>query len=110
MSAPAAAMHIGDSLATDIAGASSAGWTPLRLREWFDEDFPDWNDVDTPETADVGARRRIDLLKWGRRDTASGLEWIELWGLDDLLKLLGFPEDPTKPIKTTYIRNVLGDE
>ena len=62
-------------------------------------------------------------MQWGRRDLArpaSGsaasegldskrLEWIELWGLDDILFLFGFPEDPTKQIRTTYIKNVLDD-
>ena len=50
------------------------------------------------------------MRRWGRRDAARGLQWVELWALDDLLKLFGFPDDASKPIKTTYIRNVLSDE
>jgi hypothetical protein len=41
---------------------------------------------------------------WGRRDTARGLDWVEIWGLDDVLTLFGFPEDET------YIRNFQSDE
>ena len=41
---------------------------------------------------------------------SSGMEWVELWGLDDILFLFGFPDDPDKPIRTTYIRNVLDDQ
>ena len=47
---------------------------------------------------------------WGRRDTAKGLDWIEIWGIDDILTLFGFPADETKPISTTYIRNFRSDD
>jgi hypothetical protein len=53
----------------------------------------------------------------GRRDTTPDSSaptfdsrWLEIWGLDDILFLFGFPDDPSKPIKTTYIRSVLEDE
>lgn len=116
-----ASYHIGASIDSDVVGAKSAGWTALRYNPWFDEEFPDWYAIDTEDEADAGAESRKQLLEWGRRDlnrpapgvTADGdsrLEWIDLWGLDDVLHMFGFPEDPNKPIRTTYIRNVLDDE
>lgn len=119
---PAHAYHVGDSIDTDILGANAAGWNGMRLNEWFDEELPDWSETDTPETADAGAARHAAFQQWGRRDTSrtstgeeaspgeGALEWVEIWSLDDVLKLFGLPDDPNKPIKTTYIRNVLGDE
>ena len=103
------AFHVGDSLDTDVAGAVAGGWNPLRFREWFDEDWPDWFDIDTPETAKESQKKRQLLMSWGRRDTVSGLEWVEMWGLDDILTLFGFPEDDTKIVRTTYIRGMLDD-
>lgn len=91
-------------------GAASAGWTPMRFNEWFDNDFPDWLEIDTPETARAGGLKRQETMWWGRRDTARGLDWVEIWGLDDVLTLFGFPEDDTKLIPTTYIRNFQSDE
>lgn len=58
----------------------------------------------------IGGLRRQELMWWGRRDTARGLDWVEIWGLDDVLTLFGFPEDETKLIPTTYIRNFQSDE
>ena len=58
----------------------------------------------------TGGLRRQELMWWGRRDTARGLDWVEIWGLDDVLTLFGFPEDETKLIPTTYIRNFQSDE
>ena len=81
----------------------------MRYNEWFDEDFPDWDSFDTEEQAEEGAESRSVLMQWGRKDSDSGLEWYELWGLDDILTLFGFPEDDNKPIKTTYIRNYRDD-
>ena len=43
-------------------------------------------------------------MKWGRKDMITGVEWYELWGLDDILTLAGLPQDDSKTIKTTYIR------
>jgi len=106
---PAACYHIGNSLLTDVMGATAAGWTPLRYHEWFDEDFPDWEAADTIEDADKGAERRQAALQWGRKDTVTGLEWVEIWGLDDVLSLFGFPEDDGKPIRTTLLRGVYED-
>lgn len=103
------AYHIGDSIRTDVAGAVGAGWTPLRYHEWFDVDFPDWNDIDTEETASAGAERRQAALQWGRRELETGLEWVEIWGLDDVLSLFGFPEDEDKLIKTTLLQGVYED-
>lgn len=103
------AYHVGV-LSQDVEGAAAAGWRPLRFSEWFDESFPDWTVVDSEEDAAKGAERSAKHMSWGRRDTATGVEWIELWGLDDILTIFGFPEDPNKPIRTTYVRNVLSDE
>ena len=106
---PKLAFHLGASLDLDVSGSTLAGWTPLRFNEWFDEQFPDWNSVETIETAKEGSSKQLEFYKWGRRDSSTGLEWIELWGIDELLSLFGHPEDETKPIKTTYIRNFRGD-
>jgi REG-2-like HAD superfamily hydrolase len=116
-----ASYHIGTSVDSDVVGAVSAGWTALRYNPWFDEEFPDWYAINTEESAEEGAMSRKQLLEWGRRDldkpapgaandSESRLEWIDLWGLDDVLHMFGFPADATKPIRTTYIRNVLDDE
>lgn len=67
---PAAAFHIGTSIDSDIVGAASAGWTPMRFHEWFDNDFPDWNEIDAKEDAMPGAERRQKMMWWGRRDTS----------------------------------------
>jgi HAD superfamily hydrolase (TIGR01549 family) len=120
-SSAATSYHIGPSIDTDVIGASAAGWSSFRYNPWFDEEFPDWYAIETDDEADQGAESRKQLLEWGRRDLArpgvspdakdgSCLEWVDLWGLDDVLHMFGFPEDPTKPIRTTYIRNVLDDE
>ena len=37
-----------------MIGAASAGWTPLRFNEWFDNDFPDWLEIDSKEDALAG--------------------------------------------------------
>jgi hypothetical protein len=37
-----------------VIGAASAGWTPLRFNEWFDNDFPDWLEIDSKEDALAG--------------------------------------------------------
>jgi REG-2-like HAD superfamily hydrolase len=103
------AFHVGDSLKTDVAGALAAGWTPLRINEWFDEDLPDWTAIESEDEAEAGALKRQAIMSWGRRDTATGLEWHELWGLDDILTLFGFPEDPDKLLRSTYIRNFRED-
>ena len=58
----------------------------------------------------LGAAKQQEFYKWGRRDTSNNLEWCELWGLDDVLTLFGFPDDDEKPVRTTYIRNFRGDE
>lgn len=105
----ATAYHVGDSLERDVAGAVGAGWTAMRFRPWFDEDLPDWSSVESETQADEGAAKRQALMLWGRKDTASGLDWVELWGLDDILTVFGFPDDDTKPVRTTYIRGYLDD-
>ena len=58
----------------------------------------------------------MKLLFRGRRDlnpdpqsATGGKQWVEIWGLDDILFLFGLPDDPNKPIKTTYLRAVLED-
>jgi hypothetical protein len=109
VSSPQAAYHVGESLDADIVGAASAGWSPMRINVNFDNDFPDWTATDPAERAEEGAQRRSALMDWGRRDTVRGVEWMELWGLDDVLTLFGFPEDENKPIKTTYIRGYRED-
>lgn len=108
-STPAAAYHIGDSVGLDVAGALAAGWTPVRYNEWFDVDFPDWNDADTEESATEGAERHKAALQWGRREIETGLEWVEVWGLDDVLHLFGLPDDPDKLVRTTILKGVYED-
>lgn len=103
------AYHIGDSLEQDIFGAGAAGWSPMRFKEWFDEDFPDWTVYDTPETAAQGVERHAAFMKYGRKDTVTGIEWIDLWSFADVLSIFGFPEDSSRPIATTYVRAVLDD-
>jgi len=85
--------HVGDRVSKDVAGGMHAGWMALRFNEWYDDDLPDWNAVDSDEHAAEGQQARQELLHWGRRDTATGLQWYELWGLDDILTLFGFPDD-----------------
>lgn len=104
-----ACYHVGDSVDNDVNGAVDAGWTALRIHTDFDEDFPDWFDTDTDSSAPEGAERRTRLMDWGRRNTQTGREWTEIWGLDDVLYLFGFPEDPEKPIPTTYVRGYRDD-
>jgi len=106
---PKLAFHVGTSIEHDVLGAVTSGWNPLHVNEWFDEQFPDWSSIDTVDTAKASATRQQEFYQWGRRDESSGLEWVEIWGLDDILTLFGFPEDDAKPVKTTYIRNVKGD-
>ena len=52
--------------ALQVIGAASAGWTPLRFNEWFDNDFPDWLEVDSKEDALAG--KGYDLHSDRRRD------------------------------------------
>jgi len=55
-----------------------------------------------------GFRGRRDLSPDPRGPTA-GLAWLEVWGIDDVLFLFGLPDDPSKTLKTTYMRAVLQD-
>ena len=98
------AYHVGYNVNNDIYGAIAAGFVPLHINEWFDEQFPDWTEVNTIETAEIGAEQRAEYMKWGRKNMDTGAEWYELWGLDDVLTLSGLPQDDSKTIKTTYIR------
>ena len=109
LSDPSKAFHVGDSIDTDIVGAAAAGWNPLRFNEWYDEEFPDWTVADAPSEAEAGIARHSAFMKWGRRDPTRGIEWTELWSLDDVLYLFGFPEDMNRPVATTYIRGVHED-
>lgn len=104
-----AAFHVGVSVKSDVAGALAAGWTPLRFNEWYDEEFPDWTDTDTELTSADGAARRQAALQWGRREVETGLEWVEIWGLDDVLSLFGFPDDESKLLSTTLLKGVYED-
>lgn len=122
--------HIGNSLETDVVGAVSAGWTALRFNEWFDDDFPDWTAVDSAADADKGFQARKEIMEWGRKEQGRKisvrpytmpdgkivgtegtveLEWVEMWGLDDILTMFGFPVDTNKPIRTTVLRGFLED-
>jgi len=103
------AFHVGCSVDKDAVGASRAGWSPMILNEWFDEQFPDWFDIDTAETADEGYERRAALQFWGRRDPEKDVTWVELWGLDEILHLFGLPDDEERPVRTTYIRGFRDD-
>lgn len=107
-----ACYHIGDKETTDVAGALAAGWRPVRFNEDFDEDFPDWTDIETPEQQDdpTHAAEREGVLKWGRRNTVTGLEWTEIWGLDDMLTLFGLPDDEEKLIPVTITKGIYEDE
>ncbi len=81
----------------------------MRVHENFDEGFPYWFEVDTESTVPASAEKRLRLIDWGRRDTNTGHEWMEMWGLDEVLSLFGFPEDLDKPIPTTYVRGYTDD-
>ncbi len=106
---PSACYHVGDSITSDVNGAVKAGWTAIRINENFDEDFPDWFDIDTAETVEAGIDKRMALMNWGRKDITTSYEWVEIWGLDDILQLFGFPEDLEKPIATTVLRGYTDD-
>lgn len=88
---------------------AQAGWTAMRFNENFDDEFPDWSEVDTIETADQGLERRKKLMDWGRKDTGTGAEWVEIWGLEEILTMFGFPDDPQRPVRTTVLRGFLED-
>jgi len=109
-------VHVGVSLSADIAGAASAGFLAIHFSERFEEGLPDWAAIESEDQADEGVARRSKTLFWGRRDLSpdprgptAGLAWLEVWGLDDVLFLFGLPDDPSKPLKTTYMRAVLQD-
>lgn len=106
---PSAAYHVSVDIERDVAGATIAGWNPIRFNEWFDEDFPDWASVNTIETADEGQEKHAAFMKWGRRDESTSLEWVEVWSLVDVLSIFGLPSDPNKLIATTYVKGVLDD-
>lgn len=101
---PRNAFHIGNSVESDINGAVAAGWNGLHYIENFDETFPDWSEIQSNENTDEGFKRAKDLMEWGRKNTLTNVTWTEIWGLDDILFLFGFPEDPNKKIATTLIR------
>lgn len=50
-----------------VIGAASAGWTPLRFNEWFDNDFPDWLEIDSKEDALAGKGYGRDRELWRKR-------------------------------------------
>lgn len=111
--------HVGNSLDTDIQGAAAARWQPVRFHESFDEDFPDWRQFDaTLEASEKEADKRNEFLLWGRRaldrrnpaSPEKPLEWLELWGLEDILTAFGFPEDENKLVRTTVLRGFLEDD
>ena len=104
-----ACYHIGDSIELDIAGATKAGWNPIRFNQWFDNEFPDWNQVDSQENAQDGAAARMKLMTWGRRDPTLDLQWIEFWAIDDILSLFGLPQDENQSFRTTYVRGYRDD-
>ena len=47
-----------------VVGAASAGWTPMRFNEWFDNDFPDWLDTDTAEGAKAGKTEKQQIINY----------------------------------------------
>lgn len=106
MSSPEGAYHIGDSIAHDIAGAQAAGWSKFLYYENFDESFIDWDDVATPENTEQKCVEARQMLEWGRKDVSNGLEWVELWGIDDLLTVFGFPDDLKRPIRITKLKGI----
>ena len=50
-----------------VIGAASAGWTPLRFNEWFDNDFPDWLEIDSKEDALAGKGYGRNKQLWRKR-------------------------------------------
>lgn len=106
---PETAFHVGNSLKHDVDGAINAKWTGLHYNEWFDEDFPDWYAIESIADAEKGAESRRELMYFGRKDTKTGNQWVQLWGLDDILYMFGFPDEEGKSFKTTYIRGSLDD-
>ena len=106
---PSFAYHIGESIELDVKGAINSQWNPIIFNEAFDEQFPDWSSMNTIETADKGNNLAKSYMTFGRKDTSNGNEWYELWSLDDILYLFGFPEDLLKPIQTTFIKAVRDD-
>lgn len=112
VSDPGSCYHIGDREDTDVAGAIAAGWRPMRYNEDFDEDFNDWDMVETAEQQDDPGHvtDRESVLKWGRRNSETGREWTEIWGLDDMLTLFGLPDDDEKLIPVTVTKGIYEDE
>lgn len=121
---PALCFHVGSSVEHDIAGAAAAGWTALRYNEWFDQDFPGW-DAALGEDSDQAQRDREQterraVLQWGRRSldrtvslpdgSTTALEWHEMWALEDVLGLFGFPDDPARTYCTTLLKGVYDDD
>lgn len=107
---PSEAFHVGDTLETDVYGATSAGWNAMHYNKNFDEVFPDWSEVNKVDTAADGANMARARMQLGRKDLTTGAEWVELWGLDDVLHMFGFPDDPSKMVRTTRIRGVYEDD
>lgn len=121
---PALCFHVGSSVAQDMVGAAAAGWTALRYHEWFDEDFPGWDAAEGEdlgqEQREQGQRDRRAALQWGRRSTDRNvtlpdgstvpLEWYELWSLEDVLTLFGFPHDTKKTYKTTVLKGAFDED
>lgn len=107
---PAEAFHVGDTLETDVYGATSAGWNAMHYNKNFDEVFPDWSEINTVATAADGHNLARARMLLGRKDLTTGAEWTELWGLDDVLHMFGFPDDQTKMVRTSRIRGAYEDD
>ena len=84
----------------------------MRYNEDFDEDFNDWDTIETAEQQDDQGHvaDRESVLKWGRRNSETGREWTEIWGLDDMLTLFGLPDDDEKLIPVTVTKGIYEDE
>ena len=107
---PKAAFHVGNTIEKDVYGAVAAGWNALHLYENFDEQFMDWYHVDkTLEEVEATSEKAGEVFRWGRKDVSLGIEWVELWGLDQVLHRFGFPEDDNRLVRTTRLRGFLED-
>ena len=116
-----------------VVGGTPAEWLAMSTSDWEKrlEDLADgaavegalWvtvmphhgADFSDEESADLGADSRRALMLWGRKAVSrhpekGGLNWVEIWGLDEILTLFGFPEDPSKPVRATVLRGFLEDE
>lgn len=113
LSSDASAVHIGDKIDRDVFGAIRSNWKGFHYYEKYEESFMDWREYYTQENATIGQQKAKENLFFGRKDnsiTDINMEWTEIWGLEEILTLFGFPDDPNLTYKTTVIRGIYEDE